>query len=130
MGSKYDKFQALETEKRKLVCNALRFVAHTNGASLIFVSDKDEALMTRLRGILNYLAFKTSAPRFSSMFMSLTSLISFDVTHLLHQLLLHVYSCTLARFTTVVITNCLYIPLSKPSVGRLKSLTSRSFALT
>lgn len=62
VGTKYDKFQALETDKRRLVCNALRYLAHVNGASLAFVSDKDETLLARLRGILSYIAFKTSAP--------------------------------------------------------------------
>lgn len=62
VGSKYDCFQTLETEKRKLICNALRFSAHANGASLLFVSEKDEASVVRLRAILNYLAFKSSAP--------------------------------------------------------------------
>ena len=34
LGSKYDVFQDMEPERRKMVCRTLRFVAHTNGASL------------------------------------------------------------------------------------------------
>ena len=34
LGSKYDIFQNMEPEKKKMVCRTLRFVAHTNGASL------------------------------------------------------------------------------------------------
>lgn len=62
VGSKHDLFMSLETEKRKMICNALRFAAHVNGASLLYVSEKDETLLTRLRAILSYLAFKTTAP--------------------------------------------------------------------
>lgn len=34
IGSKYDMFQDIEPEKKKMVCRTLRFIAHTNGASL------------------------------------------------------------------------------------------------
>ena len=34
LGSKFDLFQNMEPERRKMVCRTLRFVAHTNGASL------------------------------------------------------------------------------------------------
>lgn len=34
LGSKYDQFQDMEPERRKMLCRTLRFVAHTNGASL------------------------------------------------------------------------------------------------
>ena len=34
LGTKYDIFQDFEPEKKKIICKTLRFVAHTNGASL------------------------------------------------------------------------------------------------
>ena len=34
LGTKYDIFQDFEPEKKKVICKTLRFVAHTNGASL------------------------------------------------------------------------------------------------
>ena len=33
-GTKYDIFQDFDPERKKMVCRTLRFVAHTNGASL------------------------------------------------------------------------------------------------
>lgn len=36
LGGKYDLFQQLEPEKKKIVCRALRFVAHYHGAALQF----------------------------------------------------------------------------------------------
>ncbi len=39
VGTKYDLFQDFDPEKKKIVCKTLRFVAHSNGASL-YVSDK------------------------------------------------------------------------------------------
>ena len=34
IGTKYDIFQDFDPEKKKIICKTLRFVAHTNGASL------------------------------------------------------------------------------------------------
>ncbi|WAR19502.1 DC2L1-like protein [Mya arenaria] len=34
VGTKYDLFQDMDSEKRKVICKSLRFVAHTNGAVL------------------------------------------------------------------------------------------------
>jgi dynein light intermediate chain 2, cytosolic len=59
VGSKYDVFQNLESEKRKIVCRTLRFLAHTHGASLLFISQRDEALMARCRTALSALLFGT-----------------------------------------------------------------------
>ncbi|KAJ3294419.1 Cytoplasmic dynein 2 light intermediate chain 1 [Borealophlyctis nickersoniae] len=60
IGTKYDLFRDMESEKRKLVCKTLRFLAHTNGASLLFVSNKDENLVAKCRQMLNHHAFKGS----------------------------------------------------------------------
>lgn len=59
VGSKYDVFRDFEPEKRKTMCRALRFVAHTHGASLLFSSERDPTLLNRCRGVISYLAFRT-----------------------------------------------------------------------
>nr|KAF6429215.1 dynein cytoplasmic 2 light intermediate chain 1 [Molossus molossus] len=56
IGSKYDIFQDFDSEKRKIICKTLRFVAHYYGASLMFTS-KSEALLLKIRGVINQLAF-------------------------------------------------------------------------
>uniref|UniRef100_A0A8C2NN25 Cytoplasmic dynein 2 light intermediate chain 1 n=1 Tax=Capra hircus TaxID=9925 RepID=A0A8C2NN25_CAPHI len=45
-----------DSEKRKVICKTLRFVAHYYGASLMFTS-KSEALLLKIRGVINQLAF-------------------------------------------------------------------------
>ncbi|XP_043551571.1 cytoplasmic dynein 2 light intermediate chain 1 isoform X3 [Chiloscyllium plagiosum] len=59
IGSKYDIFQDFESEKRKVICKTLRFVAHYYGASLLFFSNKMESTISKMRTILNHLAFGT-----------------------------------------------------------------------
>ncbi|XP_067900245.1 cytoplasmic dynein 2 light intermediate chain 1 [Heterodontus francisci] len=59
IGSKYDIFQDFESEKRKVICKTLRFVAHYYGASLLFFSNKAESMISKMRAILNHLAFGT-----------------------------------------------------------------------
>nr|XP_033792736.1 cytoplasmic dynein 2 light intermediate chain 1 isoform X1 [Geotrypetes seraphini] len=56
VGSKYDIFQDFDSEKRKVICKTLRFLAHYYGASLMFTS-KSEALMLKTRNLINHLAF-------------------------------------------------------------------------
>ncbi|XP_075391749.1 cytoplasmic dynein 2 light intermediate chain 1 isoform X2 [Tenrec ecaudatus] len=56
IGSKYDIFQDFDSEKRRIICKTLRFVAHSYGASLMFTS-KSEALLLKIRGVINQLAF-------------------------------------------------------------------------
>ena len=34
IGGKYDEFQDFDSEKRKIICKTLRFVAHSHGAHL------------------------------------------------------------------------------------------------
>jgi dynein light intermediate chain 2 len=67
VGSKYDLFQDMEPERKKMLCRTLRFVAHTNGASLYFVSMKSEVLVSRARQLLSHLAFGTGLNRTMSM---------------------------------------------------------------
>ncbi|KAI8927050.1 hypothetical protein BC831DRAFT_497796 [Entophlyctis helioformis] len=62
VGSKYDEFKDMESEKRKLICKFLRYVAHMNGASLVFVSQKDENLVARvITPNVSHFAFRGSA---------------------------------------------------------------------
>jgi len=63
VGSKYDVFRDFEPEQRKVICKTLRFIAHVHGASIVFVSDKDEVLRKRCRGMLNSLAFGSNFSR-------------------------------------------------------------------
>ncbi|KAJ3015887.1 UNVERIFIED_CONTAM: Cytoplasmic dynein 2 light intermediate chain 1 [Siphonaria sp. JEL0065] len=60
VGSKYDLFRDLEPEKRKLFCKTLRFLAHTNGATLIFANLKDESSCAKVRRVLNHHAFRSN----------------------------------------------------------------------
>lgn len=57
IGSKYDIFQELESEKRKVVCKTLRFIAHHHAASLVFTSIKSVSLMSRTKSFFSHLAF-------------------------------------------------------------------------
>lgn len=59
IGGKYDLFQELDSERRKVICKTLRFVAHSNGANLHFFSIKDEQLVTRVRAALTNHLFGT-----------------------------------------------------------------------
>ncbi|KAM9808754.1 cytoplasmic dynein 2 light intermediate chain 1 isoform X3 [Syngnathus typhle] len=57
IGSKYDLFQELASDKRKVVCKTLRFVAHYYAASLIFSSIKLESLVSKTKSFFSHLAF-------------------------------------------------------------------------
>ncbi|XP_014679523.1 PREDICTED: cytoplasmic dynein 2 light intermediate chain 1-like [Priapulus caudatus] len=58
IGSKYDIFQdKFDSEKRKVICKTLRFLAHINGAALHFCSTKIDGLMQRTRALLAMSAF-------------------------------------------------------------------------
>ena len=59
--------QDIAPEHRKLICKTLRFVAHMNGASLHFTSDKDEALVKTCKALMNNLAFRSGGLRSSNM---------------------------------------------------------------
>ncbi|RXN28305.1 cytoplasmic dynein 2 light intermediate chain 1 [Labeo rohita] len=62
VGSKFDIFQDFDSEKRKVICKTLRFIAHFYGASLILTSSKSEATMSKSRSFVNQLAFGTERP--------------------------------------------------------------------
>uniref|UniRef100_A0A665WUP9 Cytoplasmic dynein 2 light intermediate chain 1 n=1 Tax=Echeneis naucrates TaxID=173247 RepID=A0A665WUP9_ECHNA len=57
IGSKYDIFQELDSDKRKVVSKTLRFVAHYYASSLIFTSIKSESLMSKTKSFFSHLAF-------------------------------------------------------------------------
>jgi len=57
-GTKWDAMSAaVDPEKRKGLCRALRYLAHVNGASLIFTSIKEKPTMNLVRNILRKLLF-------------------------------------------------------------------------
>lgn len=57
IGSKYDLFQELDSDKKKVVSKTLRFVAHYYAASLIFTSIKSESLMSKTKSFFSHMAF-------------------------------------------------------------------------
>ncbi|XP_072031867.1 cytoplasmic dynein 2 light intermediate chain 1-like [Amphiura filiformis] len=59
IGSKYDVFQDFDSEKRKVICKTMRFLAHNYGAALQFCSNKTDALMLRTKAYVSHLAFGT-----------------------------------------------------------------------
>nr|KAJ3422923.1 Cytoplasmic dynein 2 light intermediate chain 1 [Polyrhizophydium stewartii] len=61
IGSKFDEIKDMESEMRKMLCKTLRYVAHMNGASLLFVSQKDENLVAKSRQLLSHYAFRGSS---------------------------------------------------------------------
>ncbi|ESO90153.1 hypothetical protein LOTGIDRAFT_192298 [Lottia gigantea] len=63
VGSKYDIFQDMDSEKRKVITKTLRFVAHTNGATLQFFSTKQEQLVAKTRALISHHLFDTTASK-------------------------------------------------------------------
>ncbi|CAL1536933.1 unnamed protein product, partial [Lymnaea stagnalis] len=63
VGSKYDMFQDFDSEKRKIICKTLRFLAHVHGANLQFYSSKQDQLVKRMKGMLSYYLFDTNASK-------------------------------------------------------------------
>lgn len=57
IGSKYDLLQEQDSEHRKVITKTMRFLAHYNGASLIFMSSKDEASVRGFRHIMSHATF-------------------------------------------------------------------------
>lgn len=63
VGGKYDLFQEIEPEKRKVISKTLRFVAHYNGAHLFYFSSKIEPLVSRMRQIVSHSLFMLPFPK-------------------------------------------------------------------
>jgi dynein light intermediate chain 2 len=57
IANKYDVFLNEETEKLKWMSRVLRYFAHKNGASLLYISSRDTRATTALRATLNHLIF-------------------------------------------------------------------------
>ncbi|XP_018017122.1 uncharacterized protein LOC108673763 [Hyalella azteca] len=57
VGGKYDIFQDLEPDSKKVLCRGLRFVCHTNGAALQFFSSRDGGLVKKAKEIMSHYGF-------------------------------------------------------------------------
>lgn len=57
IGSKYDLFQDMDFEEKKLIVGAMRCLAHCNGGTLLFTSSKIESTSKALRHVMNVAAF-------------------------------------------------------------------------
>eukprot|EP00903_Cladosiphon_okamuranus_P019562 g17992.t1 len=64
VGNKYDIFKNNESVRKRTLAQALRFVAHINGASLLFCSSKEKKLKDLLRQTLNTHLFRASSRKF------------------------------------------------------------------
>ncbi|KAJ0404651.1 hypothetical protein P43SY_009864 [Pythium insidiosum] len=58
VGNKWDAFRDEDSVKRKGVTQALRFLAHQYGATLLFTSTKDKSCVTQFRGVMKAFAFR------------------------------------------------------------------------
>eukprot|EP01112_Ceratiomyxa_fruticulosa_P023267 TRINITY_DN8821_c0_g1_i1.p1 TRINITY_DN8821_c0_g1~~TRINITY_DN8821_c0_g1_i1.p1 ORF type:complete len:605 (+),score=148.33 TRINITY_DN8821_c0_g1_i1:190-2004(+) len=65
VGTKYDLFQDFEAERRKIMCKTLRFIAHSNGTALMYLSTKetkdDSNLMAKYRTMITHYLFHSSS---------------------------------------------------------------------
>ncbi|KAG8231893.1 hypothetical protein J437_LFUL011726, partial [Ladona fulva] len=60
IGGKYDVFKQFDIEDKKLICQTLRNISHSYGATLVFYSSKDQVLLKRGKDLLTQYAFYTS----------------------------------------------------------------------
>lgn len=58
IGNKYDAFRDEDPVKRKGVLQAVRYLAHLYGASVLFTSMKDKALVAQFRSVMKSFAFR------------------------------------------------------------------------
>ena len=65
VATKYDLLANEDSAKRKVLLGALRYVAHSNGASLHCFSRRDKVLQSHFRALMNHHAFRT-APKKSA----------------------------------------------------------------
>ncbi|CAK4072712.1 unnamed protein product [Aphanomyces euteiches] len=61
VGSKYDTFRDEDSVKRKGLVQAVRYIAHSIGATVVFTSVKDKALATQFRATLSAAVYSTEA---------------------------------------------------------------------
>lgn len=58
LGNKYDAFRDEDSVKRKGVVQAVRYLAHMYGATVLFTSTKDKNLATQFRSVMKNFAFR------------------------------------------------------------------------
>ncbi len=63
IANKYDVFSNEESEKREWLGRVLRYFAHKNGASLLYVSVRDTRSTSALRSVLNNYVFGLPAKK-------------------------------------------------------------------
>lgn len=63
IANKYDIYKDMESVQKKTICQALRFIAHSNGATLLTVGARDKASQNNLRMQLTQLLFRTSSSK-------------------------------------------------------------------
>ncbi|KAL4146921.1 hypothetical protein PRNP1_010677 [Phytophthora ramorum] len=61
VGNKYETFRDEDSIKRKGVTQAVRYLSHMYGASVLFTSMKDKNLVTQFRSIMKNFAFRSMA---------------------------------------------------------------------
>jgi len=66
IGTKFDLYQELDPEKKKVIAKTLRFMAHTYGASLYFTSVKIESSVNKVRSTISSLVFGTQVNKATS----------------------------------------------------------------
>lgn len=60
VGNKYDAFRDEDTVKRKGIVQAVRYLAHMYGASVLFTSTKDKNLVAQFRSVMKNFAFRAA----------------------------------------------------------------------
>ncbi|KAL5239847.1 hypothetical protein ACI65C_007257 [Semiaphis heraclei] len=63
VGSKYDVYQNFEPAKKRVLCQCLRYVAHTYGASLFFYGVNDAVLVKISKEMMSHYGFGTPYPK-------------------------------------------------------------------
>lgn len=63
IGTKYDQFEKVEPEKRKIVCKSLRFISHYYGGMLMFTTNALEATVNKSKALMNNFLFEGSFNR-------------------------------------------------------------------
>jgi dynein light intermediate chain 2 len=58
LGNKYDAFRDEDSVKRKGIIQAVRYLAHLYGATVLFTSTKDKNLVTQFRSVMKNFAFR------------------------------------------------------------------------
>ncbi|XP_065081825.1 cytoplasmic dynein 2 light intermediate chain 1 [Ochlerotatus camptorhynchus] len=66
VGGKYDEFQNMDSEIKKLVCRHLRSIAHAIGAALIFYTSRNGSLAKIIRDAMNHLGFGSPSNPFKA----------------------------------------------------------------